>query len=212
MTTTTKKRAGFRLKKKQATRELIKQEAARLFREHGFENVTIVQIAEAANVDVTTFWRHYRSKLAVLHDDHNEWSDHFLDALKNIPAERSPVAAILDALMIAPPVGAGQLSEIRTQLMGSPSGPSAEMNTAMLTLEEAMREAILRGLSMRLGRDDPNDPTALILASTIVAALSWYVAKAFQEQNPNRERARETLERVLLTSFMSAIHPDLLKG
>jgi AcrR family transcriptional regulator len=38
----------------------------RLFREKGFDNVTIAEISEAADVDATTFWRHFGSKHAIL--------------------------------------------------------------------------------------------------------------------------------------------------
>lgn len=45
-----------------ATKEKIREAAITLFKENGYENVTVVQICEAANITKRTFYYHFESK------------------------------------------------------------------------------------------------------------------------------------------------------
>ena len=52
----------WRARKRDETRQRIYETAMRLFHEHGFENVSVSQIAGAAAVSVPTFYAHFASK------------------------------------------------------------------------------------------------------------------------------------------------------
>lgn len=53
---------GRRERKKRQTREAIAETAVRLFAEHGYDDVTIADVAAAADVAVTTVFNHFKTK------------------------------------------------------------------------------------------------------------------------------------------------------
>lgn len=105
-------RPGLRARKKAATMRHIQDEALRLFQEHGFDAVSIEQIAEAALVSPSTVYRYFGTKEGlVLHDEYDDrirnqlghhlvqgvsladavtrvlddvWADYFVDAAETV--------------------------------------------------------------------------------------------------------------------------------
>lgn len=87
---------GLRERKKAKTRAAIQRHALQLFREQGYEATTVEQIAEAAEVSPSTFFRYFRTKEDVaLYDDLDPL---FIAAFEAQPAELSPVQAMRRAL------------------------------------------------------------------------------------------------------------------
>ncbi|MBM7369032.1 TetR family transcriptional regulator [Gordonia hydrophobica] len=62
-------RPGLRERQKAQTRADIRAAALTLFTENGYEATTVAQIAEAANVSHTTFFRYFQSKEQVIISD-----------------------------------------------------------------------------------------------------------------------------------------------
>lgn len=60
------RRPGLREQHKQRTRTAIREEALRLISEHGYAKTTVEQIAEAAGVSHTTFFRYFPTKEQVI--------------------------------------------------------------------------------------------------------------------------------------------------
>ena len=83
---------GLRERKKARTRAAIREHALRLFREQGYYATTVEQIAEAAEVSPSTFFRYFPTKEdVVLQDDFDLLG---MEAFEAQPAELSPVAAL----------------------------------------------------------------------------------------------------------------------
>lgn len=65
--------SGRRERKKAATRQALADAALRLFLERGYDQVSVRDVAEAADVSTTTLFKHFPSKEALvfdLEDDH----------------------------------------------------------------------------------------------------------------------------------------------
>lgn len=89
-------RVGLRERKKAKTRAAIQHEALRLFRAQGYEATTIEQIADAAEVSPSTFFRYFPTKEAVVLTD--DLDPLILEAIRTQPPELGPVTAVRRAL------------------------------------------------------------------------------------------------------------------
>jgi len=82
---------GLRERKKARTRASLREHALRLFREQGYHATTVEQIAAAAEVSPSTFFRYFPTKEdLVLQDD---MDTRMIEALERQPAGLGPVAA-----------------------------------------------------------------------------------------------------------------------
>lgn len=107
---------GLRERKRRETRKRIAVEAFKLFRERGYNAVTVDQIAEAADVSKRTFFDYFPSKDDVV----GTWQDSFVTALADAVAARpdgEPIGrvveeAMIDALMASIPPDAEFINEL----------------------------------------------------------------------------------------------------
>jgi AcrR family transcriptional regulator len=82
---------GLRERKKARTRASLREHALRLFAEQGYHATTVEQIAAAAEVSPSTFFRYFPTKEdLVLQDD---MDTRMIEALERQPAGLGPVAA-----------------------------------------------------------------------------------------------------------------------
>jgi AcrR family transcriptional regulator len=89
---------GLRDRKKIQTRRVIRNEAMRLIAENGYANTTVEQIAEAAEVSPSTFFRYFPSKEMVLMA--NDLDLVTIRALEQQPADLPSLQAFRRALEI----------------------------------------------------------------------------------------------------------------
>lgn len=85
---------GRRERKKAATRSAISEAATRLFMERGYDQVSVKNVAEAADVSVTTLFQHFRGKEAMVFDEDADREAALVAAVRN----RQPGQDVLDAL------------------------------------------------------------------------------------------------------------------
>jgi AcrR family transcriptional regulator len=93
---------GLRERKKRQTRQNLLAAAESLFEARGYENVTVAEIADAANISVKTLFTYFRSKEDLAFGDADRLRDQILSAVRERGTGESPVdavAALLDRLV-----------------------------------------------------------------------------------------------------------------
>lgn len=93
---TTTARPGLRERKKAKTRASIQAHALRLFAEQGYHGTTVEQIADAAEVSPSTFFRYFPTKEDVVLYD--QFDPRLIEAFLAQPAELRPVRAVRRAM------------------------------------------------------------------------------------------------------------------
>jgi AcrR family transcriptional regulator len=83
---------GLRERKKARTRWAIQEHALRLFAEQGYDATTIDQIAAAAEISPSTFFRYFATKEDVVVQD--EFDEQFVDAFRAAGASPDPVMTL----------------------------------------------------------------------------------------------------------------------
>ncbi len=87
---------GRRERKKAATRKAISDVATMMFLERGFDNVSIREVADAADVSPTTVFAHFPQKEALVFDEDDEQRDRLVSAVRERPSGSTINRAIHD--------------------------------------------------------------------------------------------------------------------
>jgi AcrR family transcriptional regulator len=143
---------GLRARKKRLTREAIFAAADRLFAERGFENVTVAEIADTANVSVKTVFTYVNAKEELIFRQQT-----VLDAVVRAVASRrlgqTPLVAAAQALLAAVNDTDENLSLESFQRMVA-SGPAARSRVRALWDETETRLAEVLGAEAHGARRD----------------------------------------------------------
>ncbi|HTB65116.1 MAG TPA: TetR/AcrR family transcriptional regulator [Steroidobacteraceae bacterium] len=101
--------ASLRSRKKQRTRQEIADAALLLFATHGFDAVTIAEIARAAEVSDQTVYNYFKTKESLVFDEDEAFEARFVAMVRDRPetqslleAVRAQVHAFLDGLSHRP--------------------------------------------------------------------------------------------------------------
>ncbi|WP_416968706.1 TetR/AcrR family transcriptional regulator [Streptomyces sp. 4F14] len=96
--TETAKTVGRRERKKAQTRQALADAAMRLFTERGFDRVGVRDVAEEADVAVTTLFKHFPCKEALVFDRDEGLETALVDAVRHRAPGRSVLAALREHL------------------------------------------------------------------------------------------------------------------
>ena len=176
---------GLRERKKIKTRQAIRREAFRLIDENGYAATTVEQIADAADVSPSTFFRYFPSKESLLLAD--DLDPLILAALDAQPPDLSPTQAIrraYAAAMARLPAEQLEFENTRQRLMFSIPELKAAMYDEYYRTVNVMAELIGR----RIGR-----PANDFEVRVFVGALTGAMMAAFDSAPP----AADTIYRAL---------------
>ena len=104
---------GRRERKKAEVRQRISDAATDLFLRRGFDQVSVSEIAEAADVARPTVFAHFPRKEDLFFDRYSEVADQLTRAVRQRPAGTSAVSALRDALAAAAQVRSGHRTGCR---------------------------------------------------------------------------------------------------
>lgn len=90
---------SLRERKKVKTRRTIQEQALRLFAEQGYDATTVEQIAEAAEVSPSTFFRYFPTKEDVVVQD--DYDPILMEAIRTQPPDLPPLPAMRAAFRTA---------------------------------------------------------------------------------------------------------------
>ncbi len=179
-------RPGLRERKKAKTRAAIQEHAMRLFREKGYDETTVEEIADAAEVSPSTFFRYFPAKEdVVLYDVIDPI---LLEAFRAQPPDLPPLTAFRRTLREVygslSPAERAQTEE-RASLMRSVPEVRARM------MDEFVRgiELMMDGLAERTGR--PRDDFAMrVLVGAIVGVMLsvWFGEPGFLQSGTVAEQ------------------------
>jgi AcrR family transcriptional regulator len=167
MTTSTPPQVGLRERKKARTRASLREHALRLFREQGYQVTTVEQIAAAAEVSPSTFFRYFPTKEDLILQD--DLDVRMIEAFSRQPAGLTPVAAIRAATKEAlTSFGYDDMAQIRETIRLTLTVPEIRAR-AMDEFARAI-EAIAGAIGKRAGRP-PEDMAVRTLAGAVVGVI-----------------------------------------
>lgn len=193
-------------RKMRRTRQTIADTARRLFTEHGFDHVSVAQIAAEAEVAEKTVYNHFPTKADLVFDANDLVLERLLAAVR----ERAPGQAVLDAVREC-------LSRVGDDL-GEREAPSAQRAFRQLVADSPALQAHQRAMAARyehalaevIAKDTGADPGAaepLLAAIGLIGALR--VGYATAEHSGGRDAAtRRALDLLEAGLGGYAIRPD----
>lgn len=153
---------GRRERKKLATRRALSEAAMLLFLERGFDDVTVREIADVADVSTTTLMKHFPQKEALVFDREDEIERELVAAVRGQP---DPLEALRQYLhgVIARDVTGERLPAFMQLVLSTPA-LAGYWRTMWLRHAEALAGAL---------RDELDKPEAWCLA------MAHFVLEAF---------------------------------
>jgi AcrR family transcriptional regulator len=158
---------GLRERKKARTRASLREHALRLFRDQGYEATTVEQIAAAAEVSPSTFFRYFPTKEDVLLRD--DFEVLAIEAFERQPPGLAPLAAMRAAIREAvADLTEAEWADMRLQAMIAANTPEVRARSLdeMVRTMRTMSEALARRAGV-----DPDDIRVRALTGAVMGVV-----------------------------------------
>ena len=200
-------RPGLRERKKQQTRETIAHAALRLFAERCYDETTLAEIAEAADVAPRTIFAYFESKEDILFSEESTFLDELRRRLDERPADATTVDALREFLgcMESP----DDEARLRKKVIMANPALQMKMRARHVQLEPMLAESIARDLGT-----EPDDIRPLLIAASMTAAFTSVRDRFFEAESGgepvSHEQGMAILDEVLefLRGGLEAIQHD----
>lgn len=181
---------SLRERKKRSTRVGIARAAGRLFAARGFEGVTLVEVAEAAQVSPRTLFRYFADKEELLFGEDEAVAELLLVTVEGRPEEEPVLDSAVATSVALAAVWQDRHGEGRARQAVIDASPAltARNRAKQQRLEELLTEA--------LSRRGVDHPRARLVSRVAVACFDEAVHRWFDDDDPVRPglaaRVRET--------------------
>jgi AcrR family transcriptional regulator len=188
---TTVERPGLRERKKQQTRDTIERVALRQFTERGYDETTLAEIAEAANVSPRTIFAYFDSKEDILFCEEPAFLEQVKEMLEQRPAGTTTVEALRGFIASLPQPD--EQAVLRKKIIAASPDLQLRLRAHVAQLEPILTESLARDLDA--GRDDIRP--ALIAASMTTAFTTVRDRLADGDEEPDPQHVMKVLDEVL---------------
>jgi len=185
-----------RSRKRLATRQGISNVATRLFFERGFEQVTVDEIAAAADVGRMTVFNHFARKEDMFFDRDEESREILRDALRQRDPRVAPVEAVrlLAHRLVVEKSPFVEFSAASRSFIETIAG-SETLKARARAIRDEFAQILTVELSACIGQK-PTDPNAQLAAGLLVA--TWSVALVEAHRSFRRSRNARTAKAAFL--------------
>lgn len=167
---------GLRERKREQTAGLLEHAALRLFAEHGFEAVSVADVAEEAGVSRATVFRYFRTKQDLLFADHDRQLAKVRELFAAEP-EGVDVVAVVGRVAVAMARWFDQDREALAQRLTAQAG-SPDLIHLGLRHRSAWEVVLAEEIAKRAGRKKPGLSdwvvATCIVSSINVAVIRWW--------------------------------------
>lgn len=135
---------GLRERKRAQTRRTLNQAAVRLFLERGFDNVTVAEIADEANVSLTTLFTYFpHGKVALVFEQDEDRAEALTQAVRDRSPETDPLSAVKAFMESRLPFGSADPDSARIfDLIFSTPSLRAHVRTKWTDCEDALTSVL----------------------------------------------------------------------
>jgi len=182
---------GLRERKKARTRASIREHALRLFREQGYQATTVEQIAAAAEVSPSTFFRYFPTKEDVVLQD--DMDTRMIEALEQQPPGLSPLGAVRAAIQqVFASYTAADLAVLRETTGLTMTVPEVRARA----LDEFARtiEVIAEAVAKRAGR--PADDLAVRTMAGAIVGVIMSITLPWEGWSDDRQTIEDSFQRI----------------
>jgi AcrR family transcriptional regulator len=205
--TDTRQPLGRRERKRLETRNALAAVALELFAERGFDAVTVNDIADRADVDPSTFYRHFVTKEAVIFAEFGEVTSQIGDAIRAQPADLSVLESLRATGKDLAAMRLLDLDNDRHRAALIQSTPSVRAQE--LVVREALVNEMAQAIAERMGVDPAHDGRPYLLAGSYSLASNWYRNHAVRTGDLPSS-ADEAIDRIteLVQDFIAVFAPS----
>jgi AcrR family transcriptional regulator len=182
---------GLREIKKRRTRQALIEAAMRLYRERGFDGVTVAAIAHDADVAPRTFFGYFETKEDVFLGRGDDRLDRVVEAIRDRDRRQPILAAIRPVLLGDRELSRGRSADSEPRLSTLLRHPAMvqRLRERWNRWEDELASAIAADVGAPSG-----DPRPRVVAAAVTSAIRVAAAAAIEQPNRRKQVAAQVFE------------------